>query len=52
MRLDPMHLEVDTFPTEHEETSYLMVANSQMPCGASTSPCLDSQATCDPRCIA
>lgn len=53
MRLDPMQLDVETFPVQPEpDMATLKIANSQMPCGGTTSPCLNSEMTCDPACIA
>ncbi|HEX6746901.1 MAG TPA: hypothetical protein VF092_06350 [Longimicrobium sp.] len=53
MRLDLIQLKVESFSVfPEEDTSFLMAANSQAPCGASTSPCLNSEKTCGPECIA
>lgn len=52
MRLDPMHLTVESFPTSPFDGQVGIMGNSQAPCAPSTSPCLDSDATCDAKCLA
>lgn len=51
MRLDLDQLDVVTFPISDPETDGIMA--TQAPCpGPTTSPCLNSQQTCGPQCMA
>ena len=50
MRLDPNHLDIESFPIVDPGTDEIMA--SQAPCAGTTSPCLNSAQTCGPQCMA